>query len=60
MRKNNQNVDLNQIDLKSSLFINNQIDKKPKLNDLLLKYEDGKHYCDIMMPLIELEAQYDK
>jgi hypothetical protein len=56
MRKNNQNVDLNQIDLKSSLFINNQIDKKPKLNDLLLKYEDGKHYCDIMMPLIELEA----
>lgn len=27
---------------------------------MLLKYEDGYHYQNIMAPLVKLEADYDK
>lgn len=30
------------------------------LQPVLLKYEDGYHYQNIMAPLVKLEADYDK
>ena len=33
---------------------------KKILRDVLLKYENGREYCDVFLPLIEMEAQYDK
>jgi len=30
------------------------------LKPVLLRYKDGKHYCEIFYPLIELEAEQDK
>ncbi|CAN0219581.1 unnamed protein product [Laminaria digitata] len=38
--------------------------EKPGIDDeaqaVLLKYEDGYHYQNIMAPLVKLEADYDK
>ena len=33
---------------------------KKVLREVLLKYENGRDYCDVFLPLIEMEAQYDK
>jgi len=33
---------------------------KKVLREVLLKYENGREYCDVFLPLIEMEAQYDK
>jgi len=30
------------------------------VNPVLLKYEDGYHYQNIIAPLVKLEADYDK
>ncbi|CAN0495209.1 unnamed protein product, partial [Hapterophycus canaliculatus] len=30
------------------------------IQPVLLKYEDGYHYQNIMAPLVKLEADYDK
>ena len=38
----------------------NQTIVKKNIKDVILRYEDGQHYCSIFMPLIEIEAQYDK
>lgn len=33
---------------------------KKVLSDVLLTYENGRQYCNVFLPLIEMEAQYDK
>ena len=38
----------------------NQQMAKRRVQQVLLKYQDGKQYCDIYLPLLELEAEYDK
>jgi regulator of nonsense transcripts 1 len=51
MRKNNPNVKFEDL---------NQIPKKKRLREVLVKYEDGYEYLDVFLPLIKAEAEHDK
>lgn len=51
MRKNNPNVKFEDL---------NQVPKKKRLREVLLKYEDGYEYLDVFLPLIKAEAEHDK
>lgn len=51
MRKNNPNVKLEDL---------NKTEKKRKLKEVLLRYDDGNDYLDVFLPLIRAEAEHDK